>query len=136
MSAPRLRWWFGVGIPTVRPSASWHTALPRSPQLAGSRSSAYANPHPCVLFLSIAATGTLAAMPTFWSLSTAFLSGAGAAVGIALVNSIGNLAGFFGPYLVGWIKTATGDFSSALLTLALGPLATAVIVLRLRHLVK
>jgi ACS family tartrate transporter-like MFS transporter len=89
-----------------------------------------------MLALSIAAIGTLAAMPIFWSLSTSFLSGAGAAVGIALINSIGNLAGFVGPYLVGWIKTATGDFSWALLTLALGPLATAVIVLRLRHLVK
>jgi ACS family tartrate transporter-like MFS transporter len=72
-------------------------------------------------------------MPTLWSLSTGFLSGAGAAVGIALINSIGNLAGFVGPYLVGWIKTATGDFSWALLALAIGPLATAAIVLRLRH---
>ena len=71
-----------------------------------------------------------------WSLATSFLSGASAAVGVALINSIGNLAGFVGPYLVGWIKTETGGFSWALLTLAVGPLATAVIVLRLRHLVK
>ena len=70
--------------------------------------------------------------------ATSFLSGDGNSRGatIALINSIGNLAGFVGPYLVGWIKTETGGFSWALLTLAVGPLATAVIVLRLRHLVK
>jgi ACS family tartrate transporter-like MFS transporter len=76
-------------------------------------------------FLSLAATGTLASMPAFWSLSTMRLGAADAAVGIAVINSIGNLAGFVGPYLVGWIKSATGDFSSALLILALGPLFTA-----------
>jgi ACS family tartrate transporter-like MFS transporter len=114
-----------------------HTAFAALLATSGLAVSAFAQSPPvAMLALSIAAIGTLAAMPIFWSLSTSFLSGAGAAVGIALINSIGNLAGFVGPYLVGWIKTATGDFSWALLTLALGPLATAVIVLRLRHLVK
>ena len=114
-----------------------HTAFAALLATSGLAVSAFAqSPSAAMLALSIAAIGTLAAMPIFWSLATSFLSGASAAVGIALINSIGNLAGFVGPYLVGWIKTATGDFSWALLTLAVGPLATAVIVLRLRHLVK
>ena len=111
----------------------WHTALPALAAAMGLAASGYAgSPTTAMLSLSVAATGTLAAMPPFWTLPTAFLSGLGAAVGIALVNSIGNLAGFFGPYLVGWIKTGTGDFSSALTALAIGPILCAVIVLRLR----
>jgi len=111
----------------------WHTALPALAAAMGLAASGYAgSPTTAMLSLSVAATGTLAAMPPFWTLPTGFLSGLGAAVGIALVNSIGNLAGFFGPYLVGWIKTGTGDFSSALTALAIGPILCAVIVLRLR----
>jgi ACS family tartrate transporter-like MFS transporter len=114
-----------------------HTAFAALLATGGLAASAFAQSPPvAMLALSIAAIGTLAAMPIFWSLATSFLSGASAAVGVALINSIGNLAGFVGPYLVGWIKTETGGFSWALLTLAVGPLATAVIVLRLRHLVK
>jgi ACS family tartrate transporter-like MFS transporter len=114
-----------------------HAAFAALLATGGLAASAFAQSPPvAMLALSIAAIGTLAAMPIFWSLATSFLSGASAAVGVALINSIGNLAGFVGPYLVGWIKTETGGFSWALLTLAVGPLATAVIVLRLRHLVK
>jgi ACS family tartrate transporter-like MFS transporter len=49
-------------------------------------------------------------LPAFWTLPTAFLSGAAAAAGIAVINSIGNLASFAGPLAMGWIKdhTATG----------------------------
>ena len=113
-----------------------HTALAALLATSGLVVSAFAqSPLVAMLALSIAAIGTLAAMPIFWSLATSFLSGASAAVGIALINSIGNLAGFVGPYLVGWIKTETGGFSWALLALAVGPLATAAIVLRLRQLV-
>jgi ACS family tartrate transporter-like MFS transporter len=110
----------------------WHTSIGALVASLGLIGAAYSQaPIAAMLFLSIAATGTLAAMPTFWSLSTAYLTPAEAAVGVAVINSIGNLAGFVGPYLVGWIKTATGDFSYALLALALGPLFTAAAVLLL-----
>ncbi len=89
-------------------------------------------PAAAMLALSVASIGTLAAMPTFWSLSTGFLTGAGAAIGVAAINSLGNVAGFAGPYLVGWIKGATGEFSLALLALALAPLASAALALRAR----
>ena len=68
--------------------------------------------------LSVAALGVFSAMPTFWTLPTALLTGTAAAGGIALINSIGGLGGFVGPYVIGWIKDATGQFSLALLAIA------------------
>lgn len=68
--------------------------------------------------ISIAAFGIFSAMPVFWAMPTARLSGSGAAAGIALINSIGNLGGFLGPYAIGLIRTTTNSFAGALLALA------------------
>jgi hypothetical protein len=54
--------------------------------------------------LAAAAVGLYSATPPFWSLPTAFLRGDGAAAGIGLINSVGNLGGFVGPYLMGWMQ--------------------------------
>jgi ACS family tartrate transporter-like MFS transporter len=84
--------------------------------------------------LVIAAIGGGATGPTFWSLPTAMLSGAAAAGGIALINALGNLGGFFGPYVFGLIKDATGgSFTFGLIALALGPIMSGTIVLMLGH---
>jgi MFS transporter, ACS family, tartrate transporter len=84
--------------------------------------------------LVIAAMGQSSTGPTFWSLPTAMLSGTAAAGGIALINALGNLGGFFGPYLFGLIKDASGgSFTFGLMALALGPLVSASIVLALGH---
>ncbi len=61
-----------------------------------------------MITLVIAAMGQASTGPTFWSLPTAMLSGTAAAGGIALINALGNLGGFFGPYVFGLIKDATG----------------------------
>src|SRR5262249_49520456 len=58
--------------------------------------------------LSVAGFGIFSCIPVFWTLPTAFLSGAAAAGGIALINSFGNLAGFTGPFAVGRLKDITG----------------------------
>ena len=58
-----------------------------------------------------------------------FLTGTAAAGGIALVNCIGNLGGFVGPYAVGWIKDSTGDFAAALYFLAGSAVLSALITL-------
>jgi nitrate/nitrite transporter NarK len=68
--------------------------------------------------LTICAMGFYAALPTFWTLPTGFLTGSAAAGGIALINSIGNLGGFGGPYAIGWIKDATGETTLGLVALA------------------
>ena len=59
--------------------------------------------------LCLAFAGSKASLPPFWALSTQFLKGTAAAGGIALINSVGNLGGFFGPSLVGVIKDKTGS---------------------------
>jgi ACS family tartrate transporter-like MFS transporter len=72
--------------------------------------------------------------PTFWALPTAMLSGIAAAGGIALINSVGNLGGFLGPYMFGLIKDATGGSDViALLALAAAPVVSAVILVSLGH---
>jgi len=79
--------------------------------------------------LAVAAAGIYAGLPVFWTLPTAFLSGAAAAGGIALINSIGNLSGFVGPYAMGWFKDATGSYTIGLLVLAAMAGTSAVLVI-------
>ena len=75
----------------------------------------------------------LAALPIFWTLPTAFLAGTAVAPGIAAINAIGNLAGFSGPFVMGWMKDATGSFALGLLTIAACPVIALVIALALGH---
>lgn len=91
------------------------------------------NPVLKMLALSIAGFGIFGCLPVIWTLPAAFLSGAAAAGGIAAVNSLGNLAGFFGPYAMGWIKDSTGGFGAGLLCLALAGLVGAGAALVLHH---
>jgi len=70
-------------------------------------------------FLSLAAAGVLTCAPLFWSLPTAFLTGAGASTGIALINSVGNLAGFASPYMIGALRDFTGQSQAGMYALAL-----------------
>ena len=80
-----------------------------------------------IVAMSFAAVGIYGSKPAFWPLPSAFLTRAAGAGGIALVNSIGNLGGFVGPYAVGWIKDATGSFEAGLYFLAACALASAVL---------
>ena len=83
--------------------------------------------------LTVASVGILAAFPVFWSLPSAFLAGTAAAGGIALINSIGNLAGFVAPYMIGWFKTTTGQLSSGLyFVAALEACATVLVIAFIR----
>lgn len=79
--------------------------------------------------LSCAAMGIYAALVTFWTLPQSFLGGRAAAAGIALVNSIGNLGGFAGPSLMGWLKQASGGYGLGFCALAAGLVLTALVVL-------
>jgi D-galactonate transporter len=79
--------------------------------------------------LTIAAVGILASFPVFWSLPAAFLTGTAAAGGIALINSIGNLAGFAAPFMMGFLKTSTGTLSAGLYFVAALELGATALVL-------
>lgn len=64
--------------------------------------------------LTIVNVGISCSKPPLWSMPTVFLSGAAAATGIATINSIGNLGGFAGPAMIGWVKDQTGSFAGGL----------------------
>jgi MFS family permease len=83
-----------------------------------------------VALLTIALSGTLSAMASFWALPTAMLAGTGAAAGIAWINSIGNLSGYAAPFLLGAVRDATRDAAhpNGDMFLALGVLAVSLLV--------
>lgn len=87
------------------------------------------NPMLTVAFLSVGAMGVMTAMSQFWCYPPAFLGGVAAAAGIAMINSIGNLAGFISPYLIGWVKDTTGSTSIALYCIAAALVCAAVVCL-------
>jgi MFS family permease len=108
----------------------WHTALAACAGAAGLVVSVlYAdNTVVAMAALSVATAGILSTFPIFWSLPTAMLGGTAAAAGIALINSLGNLAGFASPYLVGAIRDATQSTAAGIDLLALSLVCGAVLV--------
>ena len=109
----------------------WHTAGAMLIGAAGMTLSAMAGTHTAlaIAFLTLASTGVFSCAPVFWSLPTAFLSGAAAAAGIAAINSIGNLAGFVSPYVVGWLKDATHSTQAGMYAVSAVFALGAVIIL-------
>jgi ACS family tartrate transporter-like MFS transporter len=77
--------------------------------------------------MSIAAIGFYGSKGPFWSMPSMFLTGTAAASGIAWINAIGNLGGFFGPTAVGWAKDYTGSFAGGLYALAGFALVSAIV---------
>ncbi|GJE38843.1 MFS transporter [Methylobacterium persicinum] len=82
-----------------------------------------------VAALTLVNCGISAAKPPLWAMPTTFLSGQAAAVGIAAINSIGNLGGFIGPWAIGWIKDRTGSFAGGLIFVAGLLLLSAILTL-------
>jgi ACS family tartrate transporter-like MFS transporter len=77
--------------------------------------------------MCLATIGFYGSKGPFWPLPSTFLTGTAAAAGMALINSVGNVGGFMGPFLVGWIKDATGSFNNGLYALAGFMLLAAVV---------
>jgi D-galactonate transporter len=112
----------------------WHVGLPLLlTAVALALSGISTNPTLTMVALTVAAIGVFCTFALFWTLPTAWLSGTAAAGAIALINSIGNLAGFGGPYLIGWVKELTGSTSTGLLVLAAMPLVAGILVLAGNH---
>ena len=115
----------------------WHIAIPAVLGSVGLVLSAVwgQNTVLAMAALTLATMGILTTLPLFWSLPTSFLAGAGAAAGIALINSVGNLAGFVSPFLVGWLKDMTQSTNAGMYMLAaslvLGALLTLSVPARL-----
>jgi nitrate/nitrite transporter NarK len=89
-----------------------------------------------MLVLSITAAAASTTQAAFWSVPPTFLSGAAAAAGLALINSIGNIGGMVSTSVVGWITDLTGNSQNSLILFAGILLVSVVLVLRLpTHLV-
>ncbi|WP_426396232.1 MFS transporter [Ralstonia sp. R-29] len=104
----------------ARRERRWHLVVPALMGAVGFAVVATAgnNVALSIVFLSLAAAGVLTCAPLFWSLPTAFLQGTAAAAGIAAINSVGNLAGFVSPYMIGALKDMTGSTATGMYALA------------------
>jgi ACS family tartrate transporter-like MFS transporter len=95
---------------------------------------AYSNSLPLsIAAISVAVLGVFSMVAPFWTMPTSLLSGVAVAVGIALINSVGNLGGFFGPYIIGWLRNATGNFRGGLLVVGAVLAMSGLTVLRVKH---
>jgi MFS family permease len=87
-----------------------------------------------LLFLCIAVIGLTGYTPSFWAYATSFLAGTANAAAIGLINSIGNLGSFAGPYAMGWLKEHTTGYAAGVWMLAASSVLTALLVLAARRL--
>ncbi len=116
----------------------WHVAIPGLLGAVGLALSVVLSKNAmlAIAALTLGLSGIMATLPLFWSLPTAFLAGTGAAAGIALINSLGNLSGFVSPYAVGLLKDATGSTDAGVYMLACGMVVGALLTLSVpKHLV-
>ncbi len=111
----------------------WHIVAASVLAFVGLAASAYLHDSPIlsVMAITAGAAGTLSILPIFWTLPAAVFRGAAAAGAIALINALGNVGGFVGPSVLGWIKETTGYFTYGLLMVASGALLTGILVLLL-----
>jgi ACS family tartrate transporter-like MFS transporter len=111
---------------------TWHVVIPCAAAClgfiwAGSNHTAIG----VICALVVVNVGISAAKAPLWAMASTFLSGAGAAAGIAMINSIGNLGGFIDPYMIGWIKGKTGSYTGGLYVVGATLALSAVLTLLL-----
>ena len=112
----------------------WHGALPMFIGAAGMGIGTFiSNPSVNFIFVIITAIGVYSAFGVWWSYPTTFLSGMAAAGAVGLINSFGNVGGYVGPYLTGFIKGMTGSFHWAYIYLACSLTAAGVLMLTLKR---
>jgi ACS family tartrate transporter-like MFS transporter len=111
---------------------TWHVVLACLLSAVGLALAGMASGVAAVLVaLTLVNVGISSSKPPLWSMPTMFLSGSAAAAGIATINSIGNLGGFVGPAMIGWIKDQTGSFAGGLYFVAALLVLSAVLTLLL-----
>jgi ACS family tartrate transporter-like MFS transporter len=111
---------------------TWHVAIPCFAAFLGCVwAGAAAAALGVILALTLVNLGVNAAKGPVWAMPSMFLTGAGAATGIALINSMGNLGGFVGPLLVGWLKDKWGSYSGGLYLVGAMLALSAVVIVAL-----
>ncbi|RBP67196.1 D-galactonate transporter [Brevibacterium sanguinis] len=111
----------------------WHVALPLFVGGVSIPIALYLNsPFTTMIAVTITCMAICAALPTFWPLPQTFLAGAGAAAGLALINSLGNSAGFFAPYITGWLAELTGTQNAGMWVVGATMVAAGIVTLILK----
>ncbi|MFA5322483.1 MAG: MFS transporter [Smithella sp.] len=113
----------------------WHTILgmvTTAVGLAGSVLLADVSVFVSMAFYTIAVMGVYGSFGPFWAIPSSFLTATAAAGAIAMINSVGNLGGFVGPYAMGFIRDATGSFAGGIMFLAACLLTAAALLMTLR----
>ncbi len=111
----------------------WHTAIPILIAGMGLAMSVYSGDILAITIISLClAGGGFSYHPAFWTLPSAFLTGAAAAASVGLINSVGNLGGFLGPYIVGYLKTSTGNFQAAMWFMAACAIIAGLLATRIK----
>ena len=112
----------------------WHVGLPAFIGAASIPCALYMqSPVTTVAVITVTACAIFAALPNFWALPARFLSGAGAATGLALINTVGNLAGFAAPFITGALKDSSGGYQLPMLVVGALMAVAAVLVLKVAH---
>jgi len=91
------------------------------------------NPLVAIAMFCIVGAGIYSYLPAFWALPTAFLTESAAAASIGMINSVGNLGGFAGSYIVGYIISKTGSFYGGVIYLSCSALTAAILILLVKQ---
>ncbi|MAL05316.1 MAG: MFS transporter [Microbacterium sp.] len=111
---------------------TWHIAIPAVIGAVTIPLALYAgSPAATIAVIALTAMSIFAALPNFWTLPTRFLTGAAAAAGVALINTIGNIAGFSAPYITGAVHDWTGGYQVPMILVGVFMLLSAVLVVSL-----
>ena len=111
----------------------WHVAVPAFTGCAAILSAAYLSSLAAILVaISVAVLSVYSTFGPFWAMATTFLERNAAAAGIALINAVGNLGGFFGPYVIGAIRNSTGTFRGGFLIAAAAIAMCGLVILLVR----
>lgn len=111
----------------------WHIAIAMLIGAVGLAGAPFiTNPLLSLVFITLVAVGVNSAMGIWWSVPTTFLSGAAAAGATAMINSLANLGGYFGPYMLGFVKTQTGTTDLGYFILSGGLVISAVLMVTMK----
>ncbi|MCB8875210.1 MFS transporter [Acidisoma silvae] len=117
---------------TKRGVRAWHIGIPA---LAGAIAIPLAvqvsDTVAVMALMTVVACAIFAALPVFWSIPSRFLTGGAAAAGIALINTVGNVAGFVAPYITGYLKSVTGGYQLPMLIVGVFMALSAVVIFSL-----
>ena len=112
----------------------WHVAIVTAVGGAAFAASATVSSLvPSIALLSVAMVGLASMLGPFWALATSAVRGIGAAAGIALINSVGNVGGFVGPYIIGYVRDTTGSFGAGLVVVGAILASGGLLVLMVRE---